>query len=401
MKITELYKKYYYQLIEYRKINTLPNDIYGEYHHIIPKCIGGTNTNENLIRLTAREHYIAHLLLVRIYKNTKYYYKMLSAVTMMQCSSDTHQNGRNFKFSSRLYEKIRIECSRLDSIFHKELWKNKTEEERQAFSKKVSETIKSQSDEWKKQYSITMSNALKNRSDEKKREASRKMSEAWHRKNEEEKREIIEKREKIKANKSQEEKEKTKEKFRKTMSEKDEAWWKQYSINMSNALKNRSEEEKEKTKEKIALAWKNKSEKELNDIRDKQRNSLLNTINNMSKEEREEYLRKISPCKGKIWIHNDSIKKSIIIFPNELDVYLKNGWSKGRIKWNFQTKVKNMIISDDVIKNIKMLPEKAQKISHLFYIDKKTYEEIASELNISPGTVCSVIYKYRKRLNLF
>jgi len=40
---------------------------YFENHHILPKCLGGTNDNENLILLTAREHYIAHYLLAKIY----------------------------------------------------------------------------------------------------------------------------------------------------------------------------------------------------------------------------------------------------------------------------------------------------------------------------------------------
>lgn len=37
---------------------------YHEKHHIIPKCLGGTDDNDNLIDLFAREHFIAHKLLV-------------------------------------------------------------------------------------------------------------------------------------------------------------------------------------------------------------------------------------------------------------------------------------------------------------------------------------------------
>lgn len=36
---------------------------YHERHHITPKCLGGTNEDENLIDLYAREHYEAHKLL--------------------------------------------------------------------------------------------------------------------------------------------------------------------------------------------------------------------------------------------------------------------------------------------------------------------------------------------------
>lgn len=38
---------------------------YHERHHIVPKCIGGTDEVNNLIDLFAREHYIAHQLLAK------------------------------------------------------------------------------------------------------------------------------------------------------------------------------------------------------------------------------------------------------------------------------------------------------------------------------------------------
>ncbi len=38
-------------------------DEYHERHHIVPKCLGGTDDNNNLIDLLAREHFIAHKLL--------------------------------------------------------------------------------------------------------------------------------------------------------------------------------------------------------------------------------------------------------------------------------------------------------------------------------------------------
>lgn len=40
---------------------------YRERHHVIPRCIGGGNETENLVYLTAGEHYVAHQLLVKIY----------------------------------------------------------------------------------------------------------------------------------------------------------------------------------------------------------------------------------------------------------------------------------------------------------------------------------------------
>ena len=39
---------------------------YRERHHVIPRCIGGSDSHENIAALTAEEHFIAHQLLVRI-----------------------------------------------------------------------------------------------------------------------------------------------------------------------------------------------------------------------------------------------------------------------------------------------------------------------------------------------
>ncbi len=47
------------------------NSDYFENHHIVPKCLDGSNDNDNIVRLTAREHFIAHALLVKIYPTSK------------------------------------------------------------------------------------------------------------------------------------------------------------------------------------------------------------------------------------------------------------------------------------------------------------------------------------------
>jgi len=40
---------------------------YSEQHHIVPKCMGGTNDKTNLVFLSAREHFVIHILLTKIY----------------------------------------------------------------------------------------------------------------------------------------------------------------------------------------------------------------------------------------------------------------------------------------------------------------------------------------------
>jgi hypothetical protein len=58
------YTKTYFNIIA--SANTRVIEGYVEKHHIIPKSFGGTNHSNNLVKLTAREHFICHLLLVRM-----------------------------------------------------------------------------------------------------------------------------------------------------------------------------------------------------------------------------------------------------------------------------------------------------------------------------------------------
>lgn len=99
------YKKIYDDLIiKYKKKNIKKSNIvYTEEHHIIPVSIGGNNKKSNLVRVTARVHFILHALLVRIYnKKSEEYKSMLHAFNKMNSSN----NKQERYFNSRLFEKI-------------------------------------------------------------------------------------------------------------------------------------------------------------------------------------------------------------------------------------------------------------------------------------------------------
>lgn len=67
------YKKRYNALIKKAKKRKL--NIFHEKHHIIPKCIGGSDDPKNIVKLTSKEHYWAHYLLAKMYPdNTKLQY---------------------------------------------------------------------------------------------------------------------------------------------------------------------------------------------------------------------------------------------------------------------------------------------------------------------------------------
>jgi hypothetical protein len=59
------YPKIYAALIDRARGRCLSG--YVEEHHILPKSMGGSNGAENLVRLTPEEHFLAHLLLVKIH----------------------------------------------------------------------------------------------------------------------------------------------------------------------------------------------------------------------------------------------------------------------------------------------------------------------------------------------
>lgn len=99
------YIKLYNTLIETRKVlNRSKKTGFYEKHHIIPKCIGGDNKQSNLILLTPKEHYIAHLLLTKMYDG-KTKAKMCYALVMM-CVKNNKQyrisNSRQFEYAKKL-----------------------------------------------------------------------------------------------------------------------------------------------------------------------------------------------------------------------------------------------------------------------------------------------------------
>jgi hypothetical protein len=94
------YKKIYDQIIERGKNRSLNG--YKECHHIIPKCLGGNNDKNNLVDLTAREHFLCHWLLHEIYPDNK---KLFVAFHMMCQINNYHK--LYFTPSSRLVDYCR------------------------------------------------------------------------------------------------------------------------------------------------------------------------------------------------------------------------------------------------------------------------------------------------------
>lgn len=106
------YEKLYFDYINYIKSLNRKHYkkydkryVYYEKHHIIPKSLGGTDDLNNLVLLTAREHYLAHYMLTKIYPC----YSMIAAFLLI-CNTTKYKKDR-IK-TSKQYENVRKKWSK-------------------------------------------------------------------------------------------------------------------------------------------------------------------------------------------------------------------------------------------------------------------------------------------------
>jgi hypothetical protein len=154
------YQKIYNQIIKRAKTNQ--QNGYKEIHHIIPKCLGGSNKKENLVELTAREHFLCHMLLCEIYPNEN---KLKHALFLMSIGKQKAKVNQ-YAIGSRVYERLKKEHSEFltgkkqseetknkKSESMKKVWLNKSQSEMSKIGKKRAESRKEKgewhSNEWK------------------------------------------------------------------------------------------------------------------------------------------------------------------------------------------------------------------------------------------------------------
>ena len=153
---------------------------YHERHHIIPRCMGGTNDEENLIDLFAREHFEAHRLLALENPDNS---NLIYAWNMMFVQLD---NGERYKPTAEEYEKARLlvsEKKKKDMVGNTNRKGTTTSEEgkknignakrgkkhkgtphTEETKQKISESRKGKgfhTEEWKKNMSIAMKDKMK------------------------------------------------------------------------------------------------------------------------------------------------------------------------------------------------------------------------------------------------
>ena len=136
---------------------------YGEKHHIIPKCLGGTDIKDNIVKLTYKEHYLAHLLLAKWLGHK--YDKLWCAVYLMAKTTKkqsylnvlyyedskskhrdivikTNKKRRGKRLTQEMKDKIRRTCTgqkrteqTIENIRKAQLGSKKSKEARQNMSK--------------------------------------------------------------------------------------------------------------------------------------------------------------------------------------------------------------------------------------------------------------------------
>lgn len=76
--------------------------VYYEKHHIVPKCMGGSDEPENLVFLTAKEHFVAHHLLSKMHNTRELIYAFWA-----MCNQSSGLQDRNYNVNSTAYKTSR------------------------------------------------------------------------------------------------------------------------------------------------------------------------------------------------------------------------------------------------------------------------------------------------------
>jgi hypothetical protein len=100
------YFTWYKSICQRAKSRVLPNDIYTEVHHILPKSIFPEfkKDQENLVKLTAREHFICHWLLTKFIDDQKIVYAL-------QMMLPNKSGNRYLPKSSIVYQQLKTKFS--------------------------------------------------------------------------------------------------------------------------------------------------------------------------------------------------------------------------------------------------------------------------------------------------
>jgi hypothetical protein len=99
--IDNKYTRWYYAIIS--NVQSRITLGYVEKHHIIPKSLGGLNNKDNLVKLTAREHFICHWLLTKMVDDKS---RVSMAYAFMKMANQCNRQQKRYLVPARTYEII-------------------------------------------------------------------------------------------------------------------------------------------------------------------------------------------------------------------------------------------------------------------------------------------------------
>jgi hypothetical protein len=111
--ISDFHFKRYLKFIDERKRRDLPSDVYKEKHHIHPSALGGSNKEINLIYLSAREHFIAHMILHHAFGGS------MTTAFFGMCTWISPNQKRYIKLTSKQHADLKKDRSKIESERHK------------------------------------------------------------------------------------------------------------------------------------------------------------------------------------------------------------------------------------------------------------------------------------------
>lgn len=93
---------------------------YIEKHHILPRSfeLGGVRDKRNIVPLTAREHFVCHWLLTKMFKSDSHYcHKMIYALVWLSTGTKKNKHLKyHTKITSRVIERNRIQVAAIRGI---------------------------------------------------------------------------------------------------------------------------------------------------------------------------------------------------------------------------------------------------------------------------------------------
>lgn len=110
------YSKEYFNIVKKYQENQMYSKglgVYCEKHHIVPRSLGGNNKKDNIVFLSATDHFKCHMLLVKFTEGENNS-KMWAALWRMMNKQSTNQQ-RDFEITATAYEEARKQHALIQS----------------------------------------------------------------------------------------------------------------------------------------------------------------------------------------------------------------------------------------------------------------------------------------------